>query len=63
MRKALNAALVLAGVLVNVAALPREVASTSAPGSQLHRFDLINGVHVARPHDMKHFPAELLPLP
>ena len=64
MRRALNVALVVAGVLLNVLASR----STTVANSQVAQLPVQNGaifygLHVALPSHMKNFPPELVPLP
>ena len=60
MRRTLSIALVLAGVfLLSVMISPsKTVHETNATDNQV-----IDGLHVAQPHHIKKFPAELVPLP
>jgi len=64
MRRALNVALVVAGVLVNVLT-PRSttVANTQAAQWPAQNGAIVYGLHVALPSHMKNFPPELVPLP
>ena len=63
MRKAINIALVLSSIFVNVTASPNKtVAETEARKTQFHNVIVVSGLHVA-PEDMKNFPVELVPLP
>jgi hypothetical protein len=60
MRRTLNAALVLSGIFVGVAAsLSTSPAKMDATENHL----IVHGLFVALPSDMKNFPAELVPLP
>ena len=60
MRRTLNAALVLGGIFVGVAAsLSASPATMDATENHL----IVHGLFVALPSDMKNFPAELVPLP
>ena len=64
MRRALNVALVVAGVLVSVLASR----GTTVPNTQVAQWPAQNGtvvygLHVALPSNMKNFPPELVPLP
>ena len=64
MRRALNVALVVAGVLVNV----MTSRSTTVAHSQAAQWPVQNGtdvygLHVALPSNMKNIPPELVPLP
>ncbi len=64
MRRALNVALVVAGVLVNV--WPRAsttVANSQAAQGPAQNGAIVYGLHVALPSNMKNFPPELVPLP
>jgi len=64
MRKAINIALVLSSIFVNVTASPNKtVAETEARNTQIHNVIVVSGLHVALPEDMKIFPVELVPLP
>ena len=64
MRKAINIALVLSSIFVNVTASPNKtVAETDVRNMQIHNVIVVSGLHVAIPEDMKNFPAELVPLP
>jgi hypothetical protein len=64
MRKAINIALVLSSIFVNVTASPNKtVAETEARKTQFHNVIVVHGLHVALPEDMKNFPVELVPLP
>lgn len=64
MRRALNVALVVAGILVNVlAARDSTVANTHAVQWSAQNGAIVYGLHVALPSNMKNFPPELVPLP
>ena len=64
MRRALNVALVVAGVLVNVvASRSTTVANSQAVQWSVQNGTVVYGLHVALPSNMKSFPAELIPLP
>jgi hypothetical protein len=64
MRRALNVALVVAGVLVNVmTSRSTTVASSQAALWPVQNGTVVYGLHVALPSDMKYFPPELVPLP
>lgn len=65
MRRAINIALVLGNIFVNVtAASPNKtVAEIEARRMQFHNIISVSGLHVALPEDMKNFPVELVPLP
>jgi hypothetical protein len=64
MRRALNVALVVAGVLVNVmASRSTTVASSQAVQWPVQNGTVVYGLHVALPSHMKSFPPELVPLP
>ena len=64
MRRALNAALVVAGVLVNVlASRDTTVANSQAARLPVQNGTIVYGLHVALPSNMKNFPPELVPLP
>lgn len=64
MRRALNVALVVAGVLVNVLA-SRGTTATNTQAAQwpVQNGTIVYGLHVALPSNMKNFPPELVPLP
>ena len=59
MRKALNVALVLGGILVSVMASPSKPVSTQDDTRQVIEVDSLN----ARPDGLKNIPAALVPLP
>ena len=64
MRIILGIALVFAGILVSVMASPNNTVTrteTDVTNNQIYRG--MTGLHVSLPHDMKNFPAELVPLP
>ena len=64
MRRALNVALVVAGVLVNVmTSRSNTVANSQAALWPVHNGAVVYGLHVALPSHMKNFPPELVPLP
>jgi hypothetical protein len=64
MRRALNVALVVAGVLVNVmTSRSTTVANTQAAQWPVQNGTVVYGLHVALPTSMKSFPPELVPLP
>ena len=64
MRRALNIALVVAGVLVNVlASRDTTVANSQATQRPTQNGAIVHGLHVALPSHMKNFPPELVPLP
>jgi len=64
MRRALNIALVVAGVLVNVlSSRGTTVANTQAAQWSAPNTAIIYGLHVALPSHMMNFPAERVPLP
>jgi hypothetical protein len=64
MRRALNVALVVAGVLVNVmASRSTTVASSQVVQWPVQNGTVVYGLHVALPSHMKSFPPELMPLP
>jgi hypothetical protein len=64
MRRALNVALVVAGVLVNVmTSRSTTVENSQAAQWPVHNGAVVYGLHVALPSNMKSFPAELIPLP
>jgi hypothetical protein len=64
MRRALNVALVVAGVLVNVmTSRSTTVANSQAAQWAVQNGTVVYGLHVALPSNMKSFPAELIPLP
>ena len=64
MRRALNVALVVAGVLVNVfASRSTTVANSQAAQRPAQNGAIVYGLHVALPSNMKNFPPELVPLP
>lgn len=64
MRRALNVALVVAGVLVNVmTSRSTPVANSQAAQWPVQNGTVVYGLHVALPSNMKSFPAELIPLP
>jgi hypothetical protein len=64
MRRALNVALVVAGVLVNVlASRSGTVANSQAAQWPAQNGAIVYGLHVALPSNMKTFPPELVPLP
>ena len=64
MRRALNVALVVAGVLVNVmASRSTTVVNSQAVQWPVQNGTVVYGLHVALPSNMKSFPAELIPLP
>jgi hypothetical protein len=64
MRIILGITLVFAGILVSVMASPNNTVTrteTDVTNNQIYRG--MTGPHVSLPHDMKNFPAELVPLP
>ena len=64
MRRALNVALVVVGVLVNVlASRDTTVANSQAARGSAQNGAIVYGLHVALPSNMKNFPPELVPLP
>src|SRR5262245_14240626 len=64
MRRALNVALVVAGVLVSVmTSRSTTVADSQAAQSPVQNGTVVYGLHVALPSHMKSFPPELVPLP
>jgi len=64
MRRALNVALVVVGVLVNVlASRHTTVANSQAAQWPAQNGAIVYGLHVALPSNMKSFPPELVPLP
>jgi hypothetical protein len=64
MRRAINIALVLGSIFVNVTASPNTtVAETEARKTQFHNVISVSGLHIALPKDMKNFPVEIVPLP
>jgi hypothetical protein len=65
MRRALNVALVIAAVLVNVltARSTTTVAKLEAAQQPGQNGAIVYGLHVALPSHMKNFPPELVPLP
>ena len=64
MRRALNVALVVAGVLVSVlASRESTVARIQAAQRPAQNGGIAYGLHVAVPSNMKSFPPELVPLP
>jgi hypothetical protein len=64
MRRALNVALVIVGVLVNVlASRDTTVANSQAAQWPVQTGAIVYGLHVALPSHMKNFPPELVPLP
>jgi hypothetical protein len=64
MRRALNVALVIVGVLVNVlASRDTTVANSQAAQWPVQNGAIVYGLHVALPSHMKNFPPELVPLP
>lgn len=64
MRRALNAALVVAAVLVNVfASRDTTVANSQAAWWPARSGAIIYGLHVALPSHMRNFPPERVPLP
>jgi hypothetical protein len=64
MRRALNVALVVAGVLVNViTSRSTTVANSRVAEWPVHNGTIVYGLHVALPTHMKSFPPELVPLP
>jgi len=64
MRRAINIALVLGSIFVNVTASPNKtVAKTEAGMMQFHNVIWVSGLHIVLPEDMKSFPVELVPLP
>jgi hypothetical protein len=64
MRRALNVALIIAAVLVNVLA-SRDITVTNSQAAQwaVQNGAIVHGLHVALPSHMKNFPPELVPLP
>ena len=60
MRRILSIALALAGIFVSVMASPSKT-TTEMDVTENHV--IVEGLYVALPHDMKTFPAELVPLP
>jgi hypothetical protein len=64
MRRALNVALIVAGVLVNVlTSRDTTVANSQAAQGPAQNGAIVYGLHVALPSNMKNFPPELVPLP
>ena len=64
MRRALNVALVVAGVLVNVMTSRSTTVANSQPVQwPVQNGTVVYGLHVALPSHMKSFPPELVPLP
>lgn len=64
MRRALNVALVVAGVLANVLiSRSTTVANSQAAQGPAQNGTVVYGLHVALPSHMKSFPPELVPLP
>ena len=60
MRRMLNAALLLGGIVVSVtASLSTSPAKMDATENHL----IVHGLYVALPSDMNNFPVELIPLP
>jgi hypothetical protein len=60
MRRMLNAALLLGGIVVSVtASLSTSPAKMDATENHL----IVHGLYVALPSNMKNFPVELVPLP
>jgi hypothetical protein len=64
MRRALNVALVVAGVLANVL-ISRSITVANSQSAQwpAQNGTIVYGLHVALPSHMKSFPPELVPLP
>ena len=60
MRKALFVVLVLAGVLTGVIAAPMKQVATKA---EFHNHVVVDGLYVALPTEMKHFPVGLVAEP
>jgi hypothetical protein len=64
MRRALNVALVVAGVLASVLiSRSTTVANSQAAQWSTQNGTVVYGLHVALPSHMKSFPPELVPLP
>jgi hypothetical protein len=63
MRRAINIALVLGSIFVNVTASPNKTVAGTERKTQFHNVISVSGLHVALPEDMKNFPVELVPLP
>ena len=64
MRRAINIALVLGSIFVNVTASSNKtVAETESRKTQFYNVISVSGLHIALPKDMKNFPVELVPLP
>lgn len=64
MRRALNVALIVAGVLLNVlASRETTVANSQAAQGPVQNGSIVYGLHVALPSTIKNFPPELVPLP
>jgi len=63
MRRVLNVALVVAGVMISVLASPNETVAVNGVKGEAHNVAVIYGLHVAVPENMKAFPAELVPIP
>jgi hypothetical protein len=64
MRKVLNTAFVISGLLMSVLALrDTTVANARATTEPVHNTAIIYGLHVALPANMKSFPPERVPLP
>ncbi len=60
MRRAINIALVLGSIFVNVTASPNKtIAKTEARMMQFHNVIWVSGLHIVLPEDMKNFPVEL----
>jgi hypothetical protein len=59
MRRMLNAALVLGGIVVSVTA---SLSTAPANMDAMENHFIVHGLYVALPSDMKNFPVELVPL-
>ena len=59
MRRMLNAALILGGILVSVTA---SLSTSPAKMDAMENHLIVHGLYVALPIDMKNFPVELVPL-
>jgi hypothetical protein len=65
MRRTLNIALVIGAIFIKVMVSPNKTIAEmdTTAKTQMSNTALINGLHVALPDSMHHFPADLVPLP
>jgi hypothetical protein len=64
MRRTLNIALVIGAIFIKMTISPsKTIAEMDMAKTQASNTALIYGLHVALPDNMRHFPADLVPLP